>query len=81
MDMLKTTEGKQMEPKKRFRFTDKQLLIFIIVGAILCIILGYIIVRMCTATPGPTIDDWQTHRAANLVIDHIRCRPMHFVRF
>lgn len=67
MDMLKTTEGKQMEPKKRFRFTDKQLLIFIIVGAILCIILGYIIVRMCMATPGPTIDDWKHHRAAAII--------------
>lgn len=67
MDTSKTNAGKHMEPKKGIKLTDKQLLIFCIVGAILCIILGYIIVRMCLATPGPTIDDWKFERAASVI--------------
>ena len=42
-------DGKHAKPKKQMNPTNKKLLIFIIVGAVLCVILGYIIVRMCTA--------------------------------
>jgi len=35
------------QPKAKMNSKDKKLLAFIIVGAILCVILGYVLVRMC----------------------------------
>ena len=83
MDKINTSTDGSKTPKKGVRFTDKQLLTFIIVGAIVCVILAIIIVKMCTATPS-VIDDRMNTQAADLVIkhvQHIRCRPVPFIRF
>lgn len=49
-------ENQSVNAKKSMSPRDKKLLAFVIIGAVLCVILGFVLVRMCTTDPYNSTD-------------------------
>lgn len=49
-------ENQSVNAKKGMNPRDKKLLAFVIVGAVLCVVLGFVLVRMCTNNPYDSVD-------------------------
>ena len=56
MNEYVSEENQSVNVKKGMNPRDKKLLAFVIVGAILCVVLGFVLVRMCTNNPYNSVD-------------------------
>ena len=56
MENYSPMENQSVKSKKGMNARDKKLVVFVICGAVLCVILGFILVRMCTSNPYNSVD-------------------------